>query len=213
MGIGIGAVIGVLFAPQSGEDTRDYLRKRTQDRVNDAVDTGKEYARRAQDTLQDTAHDTQELARDVAAAGQRAYREARNASWGNPDPPGSRVVRVLAWPSSLNSSDAFSRQGTARKRPPPLGRPGKSVRRSGHFQIEISGRRSKDLGRRKRWKRIARGGYMLRWALIFLVVAIIAGIFGFAGIMVAAAGIAKLLFYLFLVLFLISLIGSFVRRV
>ena len=43
---------------------------------------------------------------------------------------------------------------------------------------------------------------MLRWALIFLVVAILAGIFGFAGIMVAAAGIAKLLFYLFLILFL-----------
>jgi uncharacterized membrane protein YtjA (UPF0391 family) len=53
---------------------------------------------------------------------------------------------------------------------------------------------------------------MLRWALIFLVVAIVAGIFGFAGIMVAAAGIAKLLFYLFLVLFLVSLITGMVRR-
>lgn len=47
---------------------------------------------------------------------------------------------------------------------------------------------------------------MLRWALIFLVVAILAGVLGFAGIMVAAAGIAKLLFYLFLVLFAISLV-------
>jgi uncharacterized membrane protein YtjA (UPF0391 family) len=53
---------------------------------------------------------------------------------------------------------------------------------------------------------------MLRWALIFLVVAIVAGVFGFAGIMVAAAGIAKLLFYLFLVLFLVSLIGGLARR-
>jgi uncharacterized membrane protein YtjA (UPF0391 family) len=53
---------------------------------------------------------------------------------------------------------------------------------------------------------------MLRWALIFFVVAIVAGIFGFAGIMVAAAGIAKLLFYLFLVLFLISLIGGLASR-
>lgn len=35
---------------------------------------------------------------------------------------------------------------------------------------------------------------MLRWTLLFLVVAIVAGIFGFAGVMVAAAGIAKLLF-------------------
>jgi uncharacterized membrane protein YtjA (UPF0391 family) len=53
---------------------------------------------------------------------------------------------------------------------------------------------------------------MLRWALIFLVVAIVAGIFGFAGIMVAAAGIAKLLFYLFLVLFLVSLLMGLVSR-
>jgi uncharacterized membrane protein YtjA (UPF0391 family) len=53
---------------------------------------------------------------------------------------------------------------------------------------------------------------MLRWALIFLVVAIAAGIFGFAGIMIAAAGIAKLLFYLFLVLFLVSLLGGLARR-
>jgi uncharacterized membrane protein YtjA (UPF0391 family) len=53
---------------------------------------------------------------------------------------------------------------------------------------------------------------MLRWAVIFLLVAIIAGVFGFAGIMVAAAGIAKILFYLFLVLFLVSLLGGLVRR-
>ncbi len=53
---------------------------------------------------------------------------------------------------------------------------------------------------------------MLRWALIFLVVAIIAGVFGFAGVMVAAAGIAKLLFYLFLVLFLVSLISGLMSR-
>lgn len=53
---------------------------------------------------------------------------------------------------------------------------------------------------------------MLRWTLIFLVVAMIAGIFGFAGIMLAAAGIAKLLFYVFLVLFVISLAVSVVSR-
>lgn len=53
---------------------------------------------------------------------------------------------------------------------------------------------------------------MLRWAVLFLVVAIVAGIFGFAGVMVAAAGIAKLLFYVFLVLFVVSLAMSFVSR-
>ncbi len=53
---------------------------------------------------------------------------------------------------------------------------------------------------------------MLRWTLLFLVVAIVAGIFGFAGVMVAAAGIAKLLFYVFLVLFVVSLAMSLVSR-
>jgi uncharacterized membrane protein YtjA (UPF0391 family) len=53
---------------------------------------------------------------------------------------------------------------------------------------------------------------MLRWALLFLVVAIVAGIFGFAGVMVAAAGIAKLLFYVFLVLFVVSLAMSVISR-
>jgi uncharacterized membrane protein YtjA (UPF0391 family) len=41
---------------------------------------------------------------------------------------------------------------------------------------------------------------MLRWALIFLVISLIAALFGFTGIAVAAAGIAKFLFFLFLVI-------------
>ncbi len=47
---------------------------------------------------------------------------------------------------------------------------------------------------------------MLRWALIFLVIALIAAALGFTGVYVAAASIAKLLFYVFLVLFVISLV-------
>jgi uncharacterized membrane protein YtjA (UPF0391 family) len=54
---------------------------------------------------------------------------------------------------------------------------------------------------------------MLSWALTFFVVALLAAVFGFTGIAVAAAGVAKILFYLFLVLFLISLIAGLVRRV
>jgi len=53
---------------------------------------------------------------------------------------------------------------------------------------------------------------MLRWALAFFVIAIIAAVFGFGGIAVAAAGIAKVLFFIFLVLFLVSLLGGLVRR-
>jgi len=43
---------------------------------------------------------------------------------------------------------------------------------------------------------------MLRWALIFLVIAIIAGIFGFTDVAAASATIAQWLFGIFLVLFL-----------
>jgi len=53
---------------------------------------------------------------------------------------------------------------------------------------------------------------MLRYALIFLVIAIIAGILGFGGVAFAAAGIAKILFGVFLVLFLVGLIMHLSRR-
>jgi uncharacterized membrane protein YtjA (UPF0391 family) len=47
---------------------------------------------------------------------------------------------------------------------------------------------------------------MLRWALGFFIVAIIAAIFGFGGIAAGAASIAKILFFLFIVLFLLTVI-------
>lgn len=52
---------------------------------------------------------------------------------------------------------------------------------------------------------------MLGWALMFLVVAIIAGIFGFTGISMVAADFARILFFIFLVLFLVSLIFGLIR--
>ena len=53
---------------------------------------------------------------------------------------------------------------------------------------------------------------MLRWAIGFLIVAIIAAIFGFGGIAAASAGIAKTLFFIFIVLFLVALFSGLVRR-
>jgi uncharacterized membrane protein YtjA (UPF0391 family) len=47
---------------------------------------------------------------------------------------------------------------------------------------------------------------MLRWALIFFVVAIIAAVFGFGGIAGEAAWIGKLLLVVFLILAVISII-------
>lgn len=47
---------------------------------------------------------------------------------------------------------------------------------------------------------------MLYWALVFFVLALIAGLFGFGGIASGAAGIARLLVYIFLILFVVSLV-------
>ena len=54
---------------------------------------------------------------------------------------------------------------------------------------------------------------MLGWALTFLVVALIAGVLGFTTVAGAAMGIAKILFFVFLVLFLVSLIFGGRRKV
>lgn len=47
---------------------------------------------------------------------------------------------------------------------------------------------------------------MLMWAVVFLIIAIIAGLFGFTKVESVAAQIAKVLFFIFIILFLISLV-------
>jgi uncharacterized membrane protein YtjA (UPF0391 family) len=54
---------------------------------------------------------------------------------------------------------------------------------------------------------------MLYYALVFLLIAILAAVFGFGGIAIVSAGIAKILFFVFIVLFLVSLITHMSRRV
>jgi gas vesicle protein len=95
IGAGIGAALGILFAPQSGEDTRDYLLETAKDRINQTkerfsdvgdrirdvkdrvtgvVESGKEFARQAQDSVDHVKGHLQ----DLSEAGRRAYREAKN---------------------------------------------------------------------------------------------------------------------------------------
>lgn len=52
---------------------------------------------------------------------------------------------------------------------------------------------------------------MLGWALTFLVVALIAAVLGFTSIAGAAIGVAKVLFFVFLVLFAVSIVMHVVR--
>jgi uncharacterized membrane protein YtjA (UPF0391 family) len=53
---------------------------------------------------------------------------------------------------------------------------------------------------------------VLRWAIAFFIIALLAAVLGFTGIAMAAAGVAKILFYIFVVLFLFSLVGGLMRR-
>lgn len=54
---------------------------------------------------------------------------------------------------------------------------------------------------------------MLKWAFIFLIIAIVAALFGFGGIAATSAGIAQVLFYIALAIFLVMLVmGLFVGK-
>ncbi len=58
VGLGVGALVGILFAPQSGEDTREFLSKK--------ADEGKDYAQRKARELRERADDLIERSKEVA---------------------------------------------------------------------------------------------------------------------------------------------------
>ena len=62
VGLGVGALVGVLFAPKSGEDTREYLSKK--------ADEGREYAQRKARELRERADDLIERGKDAASRGK-----------------------------------------------------------------------------------------------------------------------------------------------
>lgn len=57
-----------------------------------------------------------------------------------------------------------------------------------------------------------KGKEMLQYAVVFLIIALVAGLLGFTGIAAGAVQIAKVLFFIFLLLFLASLIVGLMRR-
>jgi len=59
---------------------------------------------------------------------------------------------------------------------------------------------------------VKRRGIMLYYAAVFFVIALVAALFGFGGIAAGAAEIAKILFYIFLVVFVVTLIFGVLRR-
>lgn len=73
----------------------------------------------------------------------------------------------------------------------------------------VSNREPGAAGARKQLN--GKGNNMLGWTLMFLVIAIIAGVLGFTSVAGAAAGIAQILFFVFLVLFIASILGQLMR--
>jgi gas vesicle protein len=79
LGLGLGVAVGLLFAPNSGAETRDLIRSK--------ADESKDYLRRRGTELRDTANDAIERGKTVVSrqrdhlaaavdAGKQAYREA-----------------------------------------------------------------------------------------------------------------------------------------
>ncbi|OFW17881.1 MAG: DUF1328 domain-containing protein [Acidobacteria bacterium RIFCSPLOWO2_02_FULL_59_13] len=52
---------------------------------------------------------------------------------------------------------------------------------------------------------------MLYWAAVFFVIALIAALFGFGGIAAGAVEIAKILFFIFLIVFIVTLVFGLLR--
>ncbi len=81
LGLGIGVAVGIVFAPKSGQETRDLIRSK--------ADEGKEYLRRRTEELRESAGDiidrgkgAMQRQRDqlsaAVEAGKQAYRDAVN---------------------------------------------------------------------------------------------------------------------------------------
>src|SRR5947209_17924431 len=58
VGLGIGAVVGILFAPKSGEETREFLSKK--------ADEGKDYAQKKARELRERADELIERSKEIA---------------------------------------------------------------------------------------------------------------------------------------------------
>lgn len=74
VGVGVGALIGLFFAPASGKKTRNYITGTVKQGLDDAASTGKRWSRRALETVDDVKVNVA----GVVAAGGKAYRAARD---------------------------------------------------------------------------------------------------------------------------------------
>jgi gas vesicle protein len=71
VGLGIGALVGILFAPKSGEETREYLSQK--------ADEGREYAQRKARELRERAEDLVERSKSAASRQKESLTAAVDA--------------------------------------------------------------------------------------------------------------------------------------
>ena len=86
VGLGIGAAVGILFAPHSGEETRQILMSKAEEgrdfvkkRARDARDQAEQWAARGKEVI----HAQKEQLRTAVEAGRQAYREKTTAPAGD----------------------------------------------------------------------------------------------------------------------------------
>jgi gas vesicle protein len=77
LGALVAAVVTVLFAPQSGEETRDLIVSRSRELGERARGGGDEFIRRVRDATDEWAAKLQEAADDLVAQGHVTAQEAR----------------------------------------------------------------------------------------------------------------------------------------
>jgi gas vesicle protein len=71
VGLGIGALVGILFAPKAGEETREYLSQKAEE--------GKEYAQRKARELRERADDLVERGKQTASKQKESLSAAVDA--------------------------------------------------------------------------------------------------------------------------------------
>jgi gas vesicle protein len=71
VGLGIGALIGILFAPKSGDETREYLAQKAEE--------GKEYAQKKARELRERAEDLVDRGKQVATRQKESFSAAVDA--------------------------------------------------------------------------------------------------------------------------------------
>jgi len=82
-GLGVGAVVGVLYAPRSGDETREVLRSKAQEgseRVRQQARRAREQANDWVDRGGDVLNQQKERFRSAYEAGRQAYQETTAAS-------------------------------------------------------------------------------------------------------------------------------------